>query len=111
MYANVHFAWAIDYYEAGANSEWLLPNRLYEGPLHGAVPFALRRTEAGRWLDQRGCGILFGDAVEEELVKFLSKLDMPAYTQAKQALARIPYSDLVDGPEACAKFVAVLAAL
>ena len=38
---DVHFTWAIDFYEAGANSDWLLPNRLYEGGAHGAVPIAL----------------------------------------------------------------------
>ena len=31
LYEEVDFAWAVDYYEAGGNSEWLLPNRLYEG--------------------------------------------------------------------------------
>ena len=57
MYRGVHFAWAIDYYEAGANSDWLLPNRLYEGSLHGAVPIALARTETGRWLAGRQAGL------------------------------------------------------
>ena len=37
IYGEVHFAWAVDYYEDGANSNWLLPNRLYEGGLFGAV--------------------------------------------------------------------------
>src|SRR3712207_8090815 len=27
MYRSVHFAWSMDFYEAGANSDWLLPNR------------------------------------------------------------------------------------
>ena len=56
MYRGVHFAWAIDYYEAGANPDWLLPNRLYEGSLRGAVPIALARTETGRWLAGRQAG-------------------------------------------------------
>ena len=28
IYAEAHFVWAIDYFEAGGNSDWLLPNRL-----------------------------------------------------------------------------------
>ena len=35
IYRAEHFTWAIDFYEAGANSLWLLPNRHYEGGLHG----------------------------------------------------------------------------
>ena len=32
LYGGVHFTWAIDFYEAGGNSDWLLPNRLYARP-------------------------------------------------------------------------------
>ena len=31
IYGEVHFSWAIDFFEEGMNSNWLLPNRLYEG--------------------------------------------------------------------------------
>jgi hypothetical protein len=65
LYGKVHFTWAIDYFEEGANSAWLLPNRLYEGGLSGAVPIALRSTECGRWLQQRSLGVLVDDPVED----------------------------------------------
>ena len=38
LYGDVHFSWTLDYYEEGQNSAWLLPNRVYEGTLYGAVP-------------------------------------------------------------------------
>src|SRR5262249_14019083 len=41
IYADVHFSWAIDYYEHGQNSTWLLPNRIYEGSLYGTVPIGV----------------------------------------------------------------------
>src|SRR6185312_12560894 len=53
LYGDVHFAWAVDFYEAGLNSDWLLPNRLYEGTLYGAVPLVLDSVETGRWLAVR----------------------------------------------------------
>ena len=37
LYASAHFVWAIDYFEAGLNSDWLLPCRLYEGQLYEAL--------------------------------------------------------------------------
>ena len=43
IYGEVHFSWAIDFFEEGLNSSWLLPNRLYEGCRFGAVPIAMRR--------------------------------------------------------------------
>ena len=42
IYGEVHFSWAIDFFEEGLNSNWLLPNRLYEGCRFGAVPIAMR---------------------------------------------------------------------
>ncbi len=57
IYGAVHLAWLVDRFDAGANSDWLLPNRLYEGCLHGAVPVALRGTETAAWLGREGIGI------------------------------------------------------
>ena len=60
LYGDVHFAWAIDFFEAGSNSDWLLPNRLYEAGLFGAVPIACRDVATGAWLAERGLGVLLG---------------------------------------------------
>ncbi|WP_374412447.1 glycosyltransferase [Novosphingobium colocasiae] len=61
LYARVDYVWAIDYFEEGLNSDWLLPNRLYEGLAHGAVPIALARVETGRWLARHEVGLLIDD--------------------------------------------------
>ena len=48
IYGGVDVAWLIDRYQAGQNSDWLLPNRLYEGCLNGAVlSTGLRARRAG----------------------------------------------------------------
>jgi len=57
LYGGVHFTWAIDYFEEGLNSSWLLPNRLYEGAVYGAPPVALAQVETGRWLARHGVGV------------------------------------------------------
>ena len=62
IYGEVHFSWAIDFFEEGLNSSWLLPNRLYEGCRFGAVPIAMRQTETGRFLADRHLGLLLDDA-------------------------------------------------
>ncbi len=63
IYGEVHFSWAIDFFEEGLNSSWLLPNRLYEGCRYGAVPIAMRDTETGRFLADRAIGLLLDGAV------------------------------------------------
>ena len=62
IYGEVHFSWAIDFFEEGLNSSWLLPNRLYEGCRYGAVPIAMRQTETGRFLAERHIGLLLDEA-------------------------------------------------
>lgn len=75
IYGEVHFNWAIDFFEAGLNSEWLLPNRLYEGGRHGAVPIARAGTETGRFLADRGIGIVLDTCSADELVRMFSGLE------------------------------------
>ena len=89
MYGAVHFNWAIDFFEEGANSAWLLPNRIYEGGYHCAVPIALKGTETGRWLTRNGLGVLL-DNVESGLTAFLQRLTAEKYLSLKQASRNAP---------------------
>jgi hypothetical protein len=102
IYRGVHFTWAADFFEAGQNSDWLLPNRLYEGTLYGAVPLASASVETGRWLRDRRCGVLFDDGeddhIVETLVAYFAALDTTRYRGERNSLARIPLSDVLDEP-------------
>lgn len=69
LYGQVHLSWGIDRYEAGANSEWLLPNRLYEGSCFGAVPIVLKGTETARFLTAKGLGITISDVTPKALAR------------------------------------------
>ena len=75
IYGEVHFCWAIDFFEEGLNSRWLLPNRLYEGCRFGAVPIAMRSTETGRFLADRHLGLLLDDPSADALAALLGGLD------------------------------------
>jgi hypothetical protein len=115
LYGDVHFAWAVDFYEAGRNSDWLLPNRLYEGMLYGAVPLVVASVETGRWLAVRQCGVRLEDtcdqSLERSLLEFFGGLDSTRYAIARTALARVPLSDLLDDKAACDRFGKVLETL
>ncbi len=90
IYGEVHFAWAIDFFQEGANSEWLLPNRLYEGGLHGAIPIALRSVETGRWLEGRGVGLLIDPPLDESVLRLLKTMTPRLY---QDALAQLQACD------------------
>ena len=105
LYAGVHFAWAIDYFEEGLNSTWLLPNRLYESICYGAVPIALAPVETGAWLARHGVGLTIGDPVQE-LPGFFAGLDEAQLMAMRDALAALPQTDLTIGRAECAACVA-----
>ena len=86
IYGEVHFSWAIDFFEEGLNSRWLLPNRLYEGCRHGAVPIAMRQTETGRFLAAREMGILLDEASVPALGARLGDMNAGKYAAARQKI-------------------------
>ncbi|TIL29328.1 glycosyl transferase family 1 [Mesorhizobium sp.] len=91
IYREVHFSWVIDFFEQGLNSEWLLPNRLYEGCRFGAVPISMGHTETGRFLDQQGIGVLLPQATPEALEAALGELEEHRFGKLRaRVLARNP---------------------
>jgi succinoglycan biosynthesis protein ExoL len=86
IYGEVHFSWAIDFFEEGLNSSWLLPNRLYEGCRHGVVPIAMRQTETGRFLADRHIGLLLDEASVSALASLLTDMDTVRYAAARQKI-------------------------
>lgn len=88
LYGRVHFAWAIDFFEEGLNSTWLLPNRLYESLGYGAVPIALSRVETGAWLARHHVGLVVENisAVEPHL----AAMTADSYASLVTATAGLP---------------------
>ncbi|EIZ77903.1 hypothetical protein WSK_3574 [Novosphingobium sp. Rr 2-17] len=89
LYGQVHFAWAIDFFEEGLNSAWLLPNRLYESIAYGAVPIAFSGIATGTWLSKHGAGVRVQDP-ESDLLPLLSTPTLPDYAQLREACAQVP---------------------
>ena len=87
IYGEVHFTWAVDFFEEGLNSSWLLPNRLYEGCLHGAVPIAMADTETGRSLADRHMGLRLNEPSVEALGALLGGVDAESYAAMHNRIA------------------------
>ena len=55
-YAACDLVWAQDLWQRGANSDWLLPNRIYEASWFGCPSVAVADTETGRRVAETGSG-------------------------------------------------------
>jgi succinoglycan biosynthesis protein ExoL len=108
LYGDVHFTWAVDYYERDSNSAWLLPNRIYEGPSFGSVPIGLADVETGRWLTQHGIGVVLREPLLHQLVDFFRRLDSGAYLGLTRAVRALPRSTFVSGRAECRDLVDAL---
>jgi succinoglycan biosynthesis protein ExoL len=92
IYADVDLVWAGDFHDPGANSKWLLPNRLYEGGYYAAPPVAPADCEAGRWIEARGFGFTLAEPLEATLPAFIERLDRARIAEARRRLLDAPES-------------------
>lgn len=99
MYDKIDLSWAIDFYEEGFCSQWLLPNRLYESGFFG-VPLL---TRAGTATAKRTTDLGIGWTLEEPLVgnalDFLDHLTVADYRSVSNRIAAAPVSLFVEKDE------------
>ncbi len=96
IYGQVHFTWGFDFLDAGSNSDWLLPNRVYEGGAFSAVCLARAGTATGRYVEDMGTGRAFSEPIEDSVAEFLANLDTETYRQIHQRVAAKPASQFFD---------------
>jgi succinoglycan biosynthesis protein ExoL len=111
IYGGIDLIWAGDFHDPGANSRWLLPNRLYEGGYFGAVPVAPKDSETGRWLETHALGFTLPEPLEQTLPAFLQAITPAEIAAARAKLLAAPTSLFVQPADEVRDFVdAVLAA-
>ncbi len=74
IYAGLDVVWAGDFMEAGYNSVWLLPNRLYEGGYYGVPSIAPESTQTAAWADARNVGFTLPEDLATTLPQLLAQL-------------------------------------
>lgn len=96
IYGTVHFTWAVDYTDAGFNSDWLIPNRIYEGGLYQTVMLARRNTATGDFVRRLEIGWTFAEPLADGVVAHLEQLTAQAYQAARCRVEAVPRSRFVD---------------
>jgi succinoglycan biosynthesis protein ExoL len=111
LYNSVDFCWAVDYFEKGLNSSWLLPNRIYESAFFGAVPIAVEGVETARWLAEKHIGLTLNGEPEAALRTVITAMTDEYYQELSDALKRIPTTELADTVDSCRQLIEDLAEL
>ncbi|PDT83235.1 glycosyl transferase family 1 [Sinorhizobium sp. BJ1] len=111
IYGDVHFTWAIDFFEEGQNSSWLLPNRLYEGCRHTRIPIAMKGTETARFLAVRGIGLVLEEANADSLAALLGSMTPDHFAEAADRIGRCHPATWVFDRSDCETLVRRLATL
>ncbi|KQT45806.1 hypothetical protein ASG47_12725 [Devosia sp. Leaf420] len=111
IYSGVHFVWAIDFFEEGQNSSWLLPNRIYEGCLNGAIPIALKGTETAAFIARHGIGIVIDDVEISALVELFAGMSRKRVRELARAVADKDKSHFRCEEDECVALVKKLGAL
>jgi len=109
IYGEVHFTWSIDFTDEGMNSDWLLPNRIYEGSYYNTPSIAERGKAIGAWLAEKGAGLLVDDPVAD-VVRTLKTLTPQEYRVLESRTAAIDTRALAFDAQACRSLVMALGA-
>jgi len=98
VYSRCDFVWAQDMWLPGANSDWLLPNRIYEASYFGCLSIASSRTETGRKIERDGLGYTVEVATADHLQALLERLGPLEVEQRRARLLAAETSSFVYSP-------------
>lgn len=100
IYRNLDVVWAGDFMEAGYNSVWLLPNRLYEGGYFGVPPIAPAGTQTARWISDRKAGFVLPEPLDRTLPDLAGQIeaDRRRIAEYRTALLNLPDEYFVQPP-------------
>ena len=92
IYADLDLIWSGDFMEAGFNSVWLLPNRIYEGGFFATPSISPAGTQTARWVSDHKCGFTLSEPLESELPGLLEQLTAQrgAIDDYRRQLAELP---------------------
>jgi len=85
IYQGCDVVWAQDLWQLGGNSDWLIPNRLYEAAWYGCPSIGMRETMTGRKISTQALGYLI-DYKKGALEDLIAKLDISTLHETRQRI-------------------------
>ncbi|RCW79643.1 glycosyl transferase [Paracoccus lutimaris] len=94
-YAGCDLVWAQDMWQRGTNSDWLLPNRIYEASWCGCPSVGLADTQTGARIASDGLGWTIARPAPDHLAALLDRLTPAQLARQRGALLARPECDFV----------------
>ena len=89
VYHRCDLVWAQDLWQRGGNSDWLLPNRIYEASWYGCPSIAVARTETGNRVRSDGLGPVIYLATIKHLQNCLQDLSRTKLRTLSESILRM----------------------
>ena len=86
VYADADVSWSQELSWRGYNSDWLIPNRIYEASYFGVPSLGLEDTETGRHIERRQLGFVLPDASADTVGAWLDQVSLQALSTARESL-------------------------
>ena len=93
VYAVCDLVWAQDMWQRGANSDWLLPNRIYEASWFGCPSIAVTGTQTAAKIAANGLGYVLPAPTVDALHSLLDSLIRAEIVELGQSILARPDSD------------------
>ncbi|MEL7012488.1 MAG: glycosyltransferase [Pseudomonadota bacterium] len=98
IYSGLDLVWSQDLWQMGSNSDWLLPNRIYEASWAGCPSLAVARTETGARVVKDALGWVIDRPDPDHLADLLNRLERKEIEARGQALLDRPVENFVQSP-------------
>ena len=97
VYGACDLVWAQDLWQRGANSDWLLPNRIYEASWFGCPSIAVAGTQTAAKIAADGLGYVIEQPTPEALSRLLERLTRAEIGVVRQDILARPEADFALG--------------
>lgn len=95
VYSDCDLVWAQDLWQKGGNSDWLLPNRIYEASFFGCPSVAVEGTETAIRIRDHHLGYTIPAATPEALIGLLSGLSRSAIREVSDGILSRPETEFL----------------
>ena len=99
VYRGCDLVWSQDLWQRGANSDWLLPNRIYEASYFGCLSIAVDGTQTASTVRERDLGYTIAEPSADALASLIDGLDADEVCERRRALLARPASEFVYAPD------------
>ncbi len=94
-YAGIDIVWSQELAWSGGNSDWLIPNRVYEASYFGVPSLSVGPTQTSKIIRERGLGYVLPEPTDAALLKFVEQLDRTELATVRTDLLARPASQFV----------------